>query len=315
MNPCTEMGCTTVTTGSSQLLRHMYIAHWPWKLRPFLCEYCKKGYYQKQKLLSHLSTDRHRDAMADIMRGERSKFVASTWRTTYLNECAQGGKMTAEHLQLLQSMNVTTTDSISYTVTVPSTHAIASTNDMNDDDQSVDDSSEEEDVESTAGAIINGQGQYTGYITQVSPPSGTQYSTSNLMTANQVPVFNNQYQPPNMTPGMIISGPPGTPNQIPSSSTPTFQWSPLPPPPSSDSSEHYNQKRRRADGDAYGDDAGRKIDEVLSRIEAIEHRLSRMEVQVQRQENNVANENSLTRTYMKEIVGVLRQDFVQNCRK
>ena len=139
--------------------------------------------------------------------------------------------MTAVHLLILQNTKVTTTDDVVYNV--PSTNA--STN----DDHSVDDSSEEEEEEeeeeSTAGAIVNGQ--YTGYSTheQVSPPSASagQYS-ANLITATatQVPTFT-QFQPPSMTPGMtipisIISGPPGTPNQTPSSSTPTFHWTPLP---------------------------------------------------------------------------------------
>ena len=95
-------------------MQRMYVAHWPWKLRPFLCEYCRNGYYQKQKLLSHLNTDRHRDAIVDVMKGELTKFVATDWRTTYLNVCVQGSTMTAEHLLLLQNKKVTTADDVVY---------------------------------------------------------------------------------------------------------------------------------------------------------------------------------------------------------
>ena len=44
---CPYGACNTHHNTSRELFRHCYLTHWQWQIRPFLCDFCFKGFYQK----------------------------------------------------------------------------------------------------------------------------------------------------------------------------------------------------------------------------------------------------------------------------
>ena len=56
---CNWPDCKKIERDAANLRSHMYAKHWPWSVRQYVCEFCRKGYHSSAGLISHIRSKDH----------------------------------------------------------------------------------------------------------------------------------------------------------------------------------------------------------------------------------------------------------------
>ena len=104
---CSWPGCTREMR-QDNVNRHLHNKHYPWEAKPFLCNFCRRGYLSKDLLKEHAKTAKHLHlkSKAEEIGQYDATAVAQEWAENQREE----GVISAEEFQRLSVIQLTTED-------------------------------------------------------------------------------------------------------------------------------------------------------------------------------------------------------------
>ncbi len=102
---CPYGACNTHHNTLRELFRHCYLTHWQWQIRPFLCDFCFKGFYQKQKFVKHLQSSTHQQRVLLVRGGHSLKATSLRDRNQLLCHMLASQQVTPHHFTYLINLH------------------------------------------------------------------------------------------------------------------------------------------------------------------------------------------------------------------
>ncbi len=86
--------------------------HWPWQVHPHICTHCKRGYYSKYSLETHILSKFHRQQVQYAQKSSEPKYYALVFAEHWMNTTVEWGLISTTHLQRLRNLKKLMTDDI-----------------------------------------------------------------------------------------------------------------------------------------------------------------------------------------------------------
>lgn len=159
----------------TNLRNHLFAKHWPWSVREFVCEYCRRGYHTLTDMLSHTRSESHLTAM------EKDKpYYAKAQALEWIEKRRNENKLSDEQYRWLTQYEQKTQNDIDDNILTPYTPTHPQMGEGETDGPSNSNSTSMSDINSgsTKTDALKTIGQSTKPSNRVKPKSCSKPSTS-----------------------------------------------------------------------------------------------------------------------------------------